>query len=114
MKRLIDYTQGQSTLYSVALTGRLNFDINTATEWLTVLMLDAAADAINKKRQYAAKNGKPWMTSELRRQMRKRDRLFRQAQRAQKTKGTPRMLTCNRLEGAGRGERNRSPLVFLK
>ena len=49
MKRLIDYTQGQSTLYSVALTGRLNFDINTATEWLTVLMLDAAADAINKK-----------------------------------------------------------------
>ena len=49
MKRIDDHTQGQSILYSVAHTARINGDINTTTEWFTVVLLDAEADKINKK-----------------------------------------------------------------
>ena len=58
-------------------------NIDDATEQFTRTILTAAADAIPTKTIKTRQNDKIWMTPELKRQMRKRDRLFRQATQRQ-------------------------------
>lgn len=53
-------------------------DIDEAIEALTLALLDAADKCIPTK-TVRVRHSKPWVSSELRREMRKRDRLFRKA-----------------------------------
>ena len=66
----------------------LDGDIDSATEKFTTVISTAATEAIPKKIVRFRLNDKPWVTNELRRNVRKRDRLFRQAQRGQRTRDT--------------------------
>lgn len=58
-------------------------DVDEAVSALTTTILEAASQWIPTK-QIAFKKNKPWFTSELRREMRKRDRLFKIAKRSQR------------------------------
>ena len=62
----------------------LDGDIDLATQKFTTVLSTAATNSIPKKILRFRQNNKPWITSELRRNIRKRDRLFRRAQRGQK------------------------------
>ena len=62
----------------------LDGDVDSATEKFTAVITDAATQAIPKKTIRIRQNDKPWVTNELRQNIRKRDRLFRQAQRGQR------------------------------
>ena len=64
----------------------LDGDTDSATEKFTSANLTAATTAIPKKRVQIRRNDKPWMTNDLRRSIRKRDRLFKQAQRGQNSR----------------------------
>ena len=57
----------------------LETDIDTATTNFTSALLSAARQAIPTKTIRIRQNDKPWVTSELKRHIRKRDRLFRTA-----------------------------------
>ena len=74
------------TLMDVDWNHVLDCDIDSATEKFTSAILTAATTAIPKKTVRTRRNDKPWMTNELRRNIRKRDRLFKQAQRGQNTR----------------------------
>ena len=80
----LDADKLTQTLIHVDWDQVIDGDVYTATERFTSILLDAATDAIPKKTLRIRKNDKPWITSELRRNIRKRDRLFRQAQRRQR------------------------------
>ena len=60
----------------------LNHDINEATESFINVLLDAAEKAIPRKVIHSKSHQKPWMSAELTKNIRKRDRLFKQAQRS--------------------------------
>ena len=59
-----------------------DLDVDEATEVFTSTLLDAATQCIPSK-LVRIKRDKPWVTSELRRNMRKRDRLFKTARNRQ-------------------------------
>ena len=59
----------------------LDHDIDTATTNFTQTLLAAAAESIPTKTIRIRAHDKPWVNTALRREMRKRDRLFRLAQR---------------------------------
>ena len=59
----------------------LDRDIDSATEQLTSAIMTAAKENIPTKTLNARQNDKPWMTNELKRNLRKRDRLFKRAKR---------------------------------
>ena len=61
----------------------MNLDVHKATEEFTATVLTAASQAIPTKTVRIRQKDKPWMTTELRRQIRKRDRLFRLARKTQ-------------------------------
>ena len=61
----------------------LNQPMNQATELFTQTILNAADNAIPTRTIQFSPNDKAWCTSELRREIRKRDRLFRTALRLQ-------------------------------
>ena len=63
----------------------LEGDINSSTEKFTEVIIDAASKAIPVKTITIQPRDKPWMTSFLKHNMNKRDRLFRLAQRRQTT-----------------------------
>ena len=54
----------------------LNNDVDEAVKQFTQTLLDAANKSIPTKRIRTRRNDKPWVTSELKREIRKRDRLF--------------------------------------
>lgn len=60
----------------------INNEIDTATALFTSTLIEAAKDTIPIKTIFSC-NNKPWMTNELKRLMRKRDRLFKHAQSRQ-------------------------------
>ena len=62
----------------------LSKDIDEATTGFTCAILDAAKTAIPIKTVSTSKRHKPWMTTELIRNIKKRDRLFRQAKKHQR------------------------------
>ena len=64
----------------------LEGDINRAAENFTAAVLGAASQAIPTKTIHTGPRDKPWMTGYLKLNMKKRDRLFRLAQRRQTTK----------------------------
>ena len=57
----------------------LENDIDKATELFTDAILSAAVDSIPVKTIRIRTTDKPWVTAELRKNIRKRDRLFKQA-----------------------------------
>ena len=59
-----------------------DLDVDEATESFTTTLLDAARQCIPRK-SVRLKRDKPWVTSELRKNMKKRDRLFKTAQSRQ-------------------------------
>lgn len=61
----------------------LDNDIDTATNLFISAIHTAASAAIPRKRKINYSQQKPWMTSELRRNIRKRDRLFKVAKRTE-------------------------------
>ena len=69
------------TLMNVDWEQVLDGDIDSATDKFTSVLSAAATDTIPRRTIRIRRNDKPWATSELRRNIRKRDRLFRQAQR---------------------------------
>ena len=64
----------------------LDGDTDSATEKFTSAIFTAATTAIPKKKVRIRRNDKPWLTNDLRRSIRKRDRLFKQAQRGQNSR----------------------------
>ena len=60
----------------------LDGDIDQATTKFTEVLLSAAATSIPCKKVRVSGHDKPWITSALKREMRKRDRLFRTAQKS--------------------------------
>ena len=62
----------------------LDNDMNQATQLFTSAILDAARQSIPIKRIRIRQDDKPWLTSELKREIRKRNRLFRLAKQRQK------------------------------
>ena len=58
-------------------------DIDTATEEFTTVILDAAAKTIPTKTVPIRHRNKLWVTADLKRQIRKRDRLFKRAKKQQ-------------------------------
>ena len=63
----------------------LKEDIDTATQQFTNTILNAASEAIPTKTIHIRARDKPWMTNSLKQNIRKRDRLFKQAKRRQTT-----------------------------
>ena len=61
----------------------LNQPMDQATELFTQSILNAADNAIPTRTIQSRPNDKPWCTNDLRREIRKRDRLFRTALRLQ-------------------------------
>ena len=59
----------------------LDRDIDSATEQFTSAISTAAKETIPTKILRTKRKDKPWMTNELKRNIRKRDRLFKQAKR---------------------------------
>ena len=62
----------------------LDGDVNDATSKLTETLLYAANEAIPRRHVMTKKHDKPWVTSDLKKQIRKRDRLFRLAKKRDK------------------------------
>ena len=58
-------------------------DIHIAAEKFTSTIMTAAAEAIPKKTIHIRPTNKPWITAELKRNIRRRDRLFRRAKQTQ-------------------------------
>ena len=63
----------------------LDNDVHTATDQFVSAILLAAEASIPKKKVRANKCKKPWMTAELLKHIRKRDKIFRHAKQTQKT-----------------------------
>ena len=61
----------------------LNLDVDQAANKITSIILDAAKAAIPQITVSANKTHKPWMTTDLKRNIRKRDRLFKLARQRQ-------------------------------
>ena len=83
-----DYSKLNSSLLTSLLintnwTDILNNDIDTATDLFTSAILESASASIPIKRIKHHPQQKPWVTSELKRNIRKRDRLFKIAKRTQ-------------------------------
>ena len=83
-----DYHNMDSTLLTNILintnwTSIMNTDINTATSNFIATLNNAATAAIPKKRIKQKRKDKAWITAELKRNIRKRDRLFKLAKEAQ-------------------------------
>ena len=61
----------------------MDLDVHKATEEFTATVLTAASQVIPTKTVRIRQKDKPWMTTDLRRQIRKRDQLFRLARKTQ-------------------------------
>ena len=72
-------TLSTETDWEEVLTG----EIDEATDKFISVLLKSAEAAILRKTIQLKDNQKPWMTNELNRQIRKRDRLFRHVQQHQ-------------------------------
>ena len=87
-KIIWDYTKLDSDLLTRLLLDTdwdeiLSNDIHTATENFILAILSAARASIPQKRVRSTNRQKPWLTKELVKNIRKRDRLFRHARQTQ-------------------------------
>ena len=85
-KSLWDYSRLNPELFTDLLMSTnwdaiINQDIETAAKDFTEAVMDAATHAIPKKIVLVTHSDKPWLTPELRKEMRIRDRLFKAAKK---------------------------------
>lgn len=71
------------SIQSVDWSSIISHDIEIATSEFTEAIMNAAREAIPIRTVTVKQNDKPWVTSELKKHIRKRDRLFKIAKRAQ-------------------------------